>query len=341
MKKVFKYLLRVLVFLIPAWLLIVVYLITDPFKVIHTNSPFYAEEGYLGVNSNAGYISTMTFKENYPRYHYDSFIFGSSRSIHYSVSDWKKYIGDSASCYHFNADGETLYGMMKKVEYIDSVGAKIENALFIVDSYLLECDYNKPGHLYTICPELEGGRNQVMFHWQFFKAFTSPEFWYTFADFKINGELKPYMLNQLIISHEYIHYDVVTNEVRDIRFEQEIADGQYFNSRRLENFLNLRRRPFKRVMGTRHKVMLERIASILERHSASYKVIVHPIYNRVNIDSEDLKTLKAVFGKENVYDFSSDSVLTSDYTLFYDPHHLRPKGTRQILERVYLPNDDL
>ena len=40
MKKVFKYLLRVLVFLIPAWLLIVVYLITDPFKVIHTNSPF-------------------------------------------------------------------------------------------------------------------------------------------------------------------------------------------------------------------------------------------------------------------------------------------------------------
>ena len=35
MKKVFKYLLRVLVFLIPAWLLIVVYLITDPFKVIY------------------------------------------------------------------------------------------------------------------------------------------------------------------------------------------------------------------------------------------------------------------------------------------------------------------
>lgn len=85
MKKVFKYLLRVLVFLIPAWLLIVVYLITDPFKVIHTNSPFYAEEGYLEVNSNAGYISTMTFKENYSRYHYDSFIFGSSRSIYYSV----------------------------------------------------------------------------------------------------------------------------------------------------------------------------------------------------------------------------------------------------------------
>lgn len=338
MKSVFKYLFRVLVFLIPAILLIVAYLITDPFKVVHTKSPFYDEEGYLGVNPNAGFISTMTFKENFPEHNYDSYIFGSSRSIHYSISDWKRFIGQSKSCYHFNADGETLYGLMKKVEYIDSVGAKIDNALLILDSYLLECDYNKSGHLYTICPELEGGRNQIMFHWQFFKAFTSPEFWYTFADFKINGELKPYMLNQLIISHEYIHYDAVSNEVLDVRFEEDIASGKYYDERRLLTFENTRREHFAKVIGSSHKQMLKRVASILKRHNADFRVIIHPIYNKIQINSEDLAVLKDVFGADRVYDFSGDSAFTTDYTLYYDPYHLRPKGTRQILEKVYLPN---
>ena len=111
-----------LVGIIPLTLLLSVYIFLDPFKVIYSYEIFYdsSAKGWVGLNKD--YVSTSTFLNGYKNNHYNSFIFGNSRSIFYQISDWEKHLPAGSSCFHFDASGETLFGIGKKIEFIDSRG---------------------------------------------------------------------------------------------------------------------------------------------------------------------------------------------------------------------------
>ncbi len=91
-----KFFRKALLFVIPFIILLVVYFILDPFKVVKHYSNYYGvdEIGRIGINRD--YISTSTFINNSKTYSYNSFIFGNSRSIFYEINDWKKYIGETS-----------------------------------------------------------------------------------------------------------------------------------------------------------------------------------------------------------------------------------------------------
>ena len=69
-----RFLIKILLFVcIPILVLVAVYLITDPFKTLH---PFSFQ---CFDDTNRDYFSSELFLRNNPVYHYNSFIFGSSR----------------------------------------------------------------------------------------------------------------------------------------------------------------------------------------------------------------------------------------------------------------------
>jgi len=64
------------------------YIITDPKKKIY----HYDEYKFDYIMLNKGDVSTKLLLQNIDKYHYDSFIFGSSRSCATSAREWSKYL---------------------------------------------------------------------------------------------------------------------------------------------------------------------------------------------------------------------------------------------------------
>ena len=72
---------RILLFMLPLLPVVATYMYFDPFKVLRSYDVYYVEGdgGYLNKN----YVSTMNYINKRDKYHYDSFIFGNSRSMFY------------------------------------------------------------------------------------------------------------------------------------------------------------------------------------------------------------------------------------------------------------------
>ena len=333
-----KFLIKILLFASPFFILFGIYLIADPFKVVHSYSSYFPEEGYVAVNPNFGYISTMNYKQKVAKEDYNSFIFGNSRSVHFLIDDWKPYLPKDASCYHFNADGESLYGMMKKMEYIDSIGGKLDNALIILDTYIIAKDKPEHGHLFQTPPELENGQGKLQFQWLYVKAFFNTQFFFTWLDLSISGEIKPYMSRYYLISNEYIKYNSKTNELREIGFEKDIADGKYYTESRIQTFESESRNFCYNKIRTEQKQLLSQMAKILKKQGTDNRIILCPTYDKVEMDKSDLETLYSIFDKERIFNFCGKNKYTTDYHNFYDPQHPRPITTRELLKKTYRPD---
>ena len=131
-----RFLLYSALFLLPFLVVLLPYFITDPFKVLYHYDNYYDTGGKeYYINTNRSYVSTMMYIQNKEMYHYDSFIFGSSRSEYFMVDDWKKYIPGSASCFHFDGSGESLYNIHKKLKYIAG-RSPIRNVLICMEREL-------------------------------------------------------------------------------------------------------------------------------------------------------------------------------------------------------------
>lgn len=332
-----KFIYKTLLMAVPFMLLLILYLTTDVFKVIYDYDAYYAENEKPGVGLNAGYISTSTFEKHHVIRHYDSFIFGNSRSMCYEIEEWKKYLPDSSSCLHFDASSESLYGLYKKVLYIDKSGNVINHALLIIDKSVLEQEKSKDGHLYCIPPQLEDYRNVFSFHCAFVKAFFNPKFLYALADYKLSGEVKEYMSKSYLLSDEEFVYDKNTNEVQSVKFEQEIADGVFYNEEKMKVFEN---KSFpdsvsKPVIEKRQREMLGEIRRIFDKHHTRCKIVINPLFDQIKLNPRDMDALKSLFGEKNVFDFSGTNEITADYHNYYEDSHYRPHIARYILKEIY------
>ncbi|NBR15021.1 MAG: hypothetical protein EBU01_10655, partial [Crocinitomicaceae bacterium] len=148
MKKfIFKLLKFSALIYVPLIITLVLYLTFDPFKVIYERNTYFDPINKPNIELNKDFVSTYTFINNLKNNKYDSFIFGNSRSIFYEIKDWKKHIGSSSKCYHFDASGEALYAMHKKILFISKKNVKIKNCLLILDYPTLKQVDSKKGHL--------------------------------------------------------------------------------------------------------------------------------------------------------------------------------------------------
>ena len=324
--------------LLPLLLILVFYLVTDPFKVLRHYDTYFESGKPPIVILNKDYVSTETFLNNYQKYNYDSYIFGSSRSMFYRLADWEPYI-HSTNCYHFDGYKESIYGVYLKLKLLKEKNMVIKNALLVLDTSILEetNDIKREANLYMKDPALSGS-NKLFFQYQFIKAFFDVKFCIPYIDYKLSGRIKPYMRKFELFAATPMDYNVITNEVQ-ANFTEHLIDSApdaYYNARKGQfRQRNGQVRYSNKVIYGKQASLLNEIHNILQQDNTNCKIIISPMYGQDKINPEDLAYLQQLFGKENVFDFSGKNGITDNVQNYYDEGHYRPNVARYLLSVVY------
>lgn len=324
-------------FFSPILLMVVLYIVLDPFMLIKEYDSFYENGKPAYVDRNNDYVSTCTYDKYKDKYRYNSFILGNSRSRYYRVSDWLKYIDSNASCYHFDASNETLYGIMKKIQYIDKY-SYISNCLIIIDaSILMATEPQTNSYLFYISPQLENQKNIVGFHFSGFKTFINPRFFISYIDLKIRGEVRSYMRKLNVFNENIREYNIQWNETNYPERDKKIKEGTYYNKQIKSTFPQRVTKIEYSLpcIKSKQREQLLIIAKILKRHQANYKIMISPTYDQIKISSLDLKVLKEIFKAENVYDFSGKNQYTNSFYNYYDVNHYTSEVAADMMRQVY------
>ncbi len=315
------------------------YVVLDPFKVVKTYPYFYEKRFNGGVALHKDYVSTMTYLHNKKEHKYDSFIFGNSRSMFFHIDDWKDYIVKDTHCYHFDASGENLVGVLKKLEFVVSHGDSIKNILLPIDYFTIVPENRDNRLLSVLSPVLIDNANWWSFHRIFIGAFVSPDFLRTYIDFRLSHKIKPYMQKKYIDKYPF-NYDHISNEMRYDDFEKEIKQNTFYTNERMKVFY---KRPDTVVTSPvcifdNEKEILSKINSIVKSNHTNIKILINPLYDQKKINPVDLAWLKNEFGECNVYDFSGVNALTEDYRNYYENSHFRPFVASNMMRIVYESN---
>lgn len=332
-----KFLKNVLVFSLPFFMLIVIYIATDVFRVIYHYDPYY--NGSYYIPTNRAYGSTMTYLNQNPNYHYDSFIFGNSRSLFYEVDTWKKYLPKGSKCMHFDEFGGSISGVHDKVLFIDKNGGRIKNALLVIDHAMLS-RLEMAGYLFASPPILKGYSNFFSFHIQHFSAFLTPKFLVALADYNIFGEFRPYMKD--IISNDHHTYVAEYNELQRTKAEKEIKEGIYYDAKHLNVFKNVQKPGTfsNEKLGSKEINCLQEMKNVFDKQHTSYKIVISPLYDQIKLNKESHSILCEIFGKENIYDFSGVNEWNKDYHNYYENSHYRPLVSAEIMGIIYSDNNN-
>lgn len=307
------------------------YLYFDPFRVIHT----YNNYSYLNVTTNRDYISTEMFLKNEPRYHYNSFIFGSSRTLAYSPAHWKNYLENTDSPFMFDASGETCRGIYSKIKFLDSTHIKLKNVLVILcrDASFVS-DQGNEGHLFLKDPRTSG-KSSYSFNMAFLKAYFNPQFLLSYYTYRLTNNYKPWMRGY--IENRKINVDSVTNQITILDQEEEITKQPHaYYERRKDIFYT---RPGEKTdtayrITKNYEGMLREMAAIFKKQKTDYSVILSPLYEQIKFNPKDAGLLKEIFG-DHLFDFTGDNYFTKDLHNYYEKSHYRPVVGDSILHYIY------
>ena len=332
-----KFATRLLIFSIPFifYGIIIVWISwNDPFKIFRKHNSFYSNSI---VDLNREYVCLQLFTNNSKRIKYNSFIFGSSRSLAYKIPEWKKYLDNSSIGFHFDATGEGIYGIFNKLNYLKKKKIKIKNALLILDYSTLTTTENRKGHLSVSPPELSGESR-----FSYYKEYL----WAT-SDLNFIKEYCEYSLfNKYNANNNYIFpnlkSNVKSNDVTgDICFESENKihhDRNGYYSRKIKEGVFYDRKIIvnnEKPISSEEKFLLKKISDVLKSESTNYKIVVSPLYDQKVLGKERMNLLISIFGKENVFDFSGKNKFTNSIYNYYESSHYRPKVANEIMDIVY------
>ncbi len=327
-KKVIKF---TLAGLLPFLIITPGYFYYDPFKVLRPHNDY----SFPHVITNRDYVSTEMFLKHFPKEQYNSFIFGSSRTGAFKFSSWRRYLPADAKPFMFDAAGESIYGIYRKVKFLDSLNIKMKNVFILLcRDFSFSNEANHKGHLFIKDPRISGESN-LDFQLEFYKVYLNPFFLFCFYSYKISGQFKPYMNGY--INDKKIAIDTITNEINIIDREEEISQnpGQYYLKRK-DLFYERTGEKTDSINRINNKniYMLTEIKRILEKNSTHYKVALSPLYEQIKFSHSDMYELKKVFGN-NLYDFSGKNSLSELKTNFYEQSHFRPNVADSIFKIIY------
>lgn len=330
-----KFLIRIVSFVgIPIVVLLVVYVITDPFKTLRPFSLQYFDE------TNRDYLSSELFMRNNPNYHYNSFIFGSSRCNGFNTYHWKHYLPDDSRQYLFQAWGETLTGIEQKIEYLDKNGNDIDNAIVLLDipgSFAAE---QLPKSVVSLKHYKFSGQSVMAFQAHLFYGFIQkPSKWVSSIKGTFSSTIHAFPVDT--ITNDWgIFQDVdidcqpqkdslsnLTEKTRAI-FLKQIGDANY-----TENDL----KESNCLINSEFEKQLHRIKEIFDKHDTDYRIVISPAYcyTHPSINREDLKVLQRIFGEAKVFDYSGKNEITTDCYNFTDRNHFGQSVGWQIIEDTY------
>lgn len=332
MKQLLGYFKSVIFFLSPFIVILLLYIIIDPFMVIFDYHDFN-KRSYIPKNRD--FVSSEVYMLNREKGKYDSFIFGSSTALFVRPSIWKSYLGDSAKVFSFDASRENIAGIWSKIKYIDNKSGQIKNALFIIDYNYAFDKLDRGNVLFMKHP---GVCHSSWFDFQYknFLKIFDIGFARSLIIYSITKEFKPYMADCLL--NERSHIDPVTNEYTNFSIQEELdSDSISYYMVRKDRFPDRTGQPieYRQQITEKHIRMLREIKAIFDKNNTNYKIIIAPNYHQISFNSKDLEILRAEFNSESIFDLSGINNISDAMSNFYDGLHFKPYVGKQILDIAY------
>lgn len=328
-----NFLLRTTIFLLPFLILISIYIVVDPFSVIHKDASLtYNNKDYLNP-INRDYQSTDLLLKTYSKNKYNSFILGNSRSMFYQAKTWTNYIDGIP--FHFNASKETIFGIYGKLRLLDELNIEIKNIVIVLDENTFIGVVNSSGHLFIKHPRVSK-ESFLSFHYEMLKGFLSTSF-FTYIDLYSTKRIKEYMKAYITIPNNW-SFDKNTNQLSYSNFDLILQKDpqKYFTDKKSLFFERPSTQLYSdQIIKEEQKELLIRIKAILDAKNTKYRIVISPLYNQIKLNKDDTKYLRKIFGEQNVFDFSGINSFTSDYRNYYEPSHYRPVVCDSIFSIIY------
>lgn len=322
--------------LLPALLLVALYVTRDPFHVVKPYQGRIYEPGdTVSLTINWGYVTIESYKYYDPEGRFDSFIFGSSLSGYYRIQDWQRQLPPSARPFHFNASRETLYGILNKLKFLRSRGVKINHALLIIEDEMLMRRPLDEDVLFVQHPQTAPEVSWWKFHQLYFNAYRQPEL--------VAYLLCPGPMTSRALDKGYITTDITTriepiNEGYYRQADSLIATNPsaFFTPEHIANYTRpVKELPCQDKITHPVEAVLNAIATILRQQGADYHIIIPPHYGYEAISSSDLYQMELIFGPDRVHDYSHDPLLGTDLHYYYDEGHLIAHECGRLIDSAY------
>lgn len=330
-----KFLNSIFIFAFIPMLLIIGYFYFDPFKVLYS----YDDYSEFSVKPSRDFMTTEKFIKQYKKNRYNSFIFGSSRSLAVRPSSWKRHLGDSARVFSFDASAETIYGIYKKFCFLDSIGVRVDNAVILFDR---DCTFkrtiNDRSYLYVKHPAISG-QSVLDFQMLYFRSYLSPKFMAAYYTNIITNKLYGWMNG--IIGKGAILYDSDTNEITLIEPEKDLAkntEKYYLDRANLFYARDSERIDSVQQIKDIQKSMLIKIQQILSKNNTDYRIILPPLYEQIKFSKQDMSILNNIFDSTRIHDFTGRNSYTESKYNYYENVHFKPAIGDSLLARMYEQN---
>ncbi|MBK8614302.1 MAG: hypothetical protein IPN85_12670 [Flavobacteriales bacterium] len=329
-----RFLLRILIFAIPVLVLLGSYFVTDPFKVLRS----YADPSKDHVVTlNKDHIGTTTYLNLKDEVHYNAFLFGSSRTLAFRLKDWKAHLPADAVPFAFDANKESLFGILGKIRLIDASGGPLDHAIVVICPLHTFAPFrNSESALYIKDPRVSG-ESAYAFQKTMLAAYFSDLFFVKYLDHALTGRRKPYMDDVLTFSNRN-QYDPVSLE-RLMAVEATIqADPERYYREHKDLFPardTTRHDSYPAMIGPEHLTALREIKTIFNKQGTDYAIVISPLYDQKAIATRDLAILRGLFGTGHVFDHSGNNALTSDMHNYLENSHYRASVGRRIMDEIH------
>ena len=331
-----KFVLRTLLALAPVIAYLALYLVVDPFHVVHPYDGQSVKPGdTLERIPNKRFVAIEGLKYYNPTQHYNSFIFGSSLSSNFTVEAWKKHLPADASVYHFTVGAEPLVGIRDELRYLFDHDIPVKHALLVMEEemYRRRTRYDEMPFVahWDVSPDV----TWVDFQRAHFNAFRDPQMF-------IYNWFPSLVVDQLVADAKVRTVpsggrNELTNEDSSYGLDTLILKDpdKYFSSMPWLVNMKPRPNPMPLSINAKAEVLLREIAAMLREHHVDYVVIVPPIFRTQSLQPLDHALLCEIMGEEHVNDFSGDSTLINDLYSYYDGMHILTYRCTELIDRCY------
>lgn len=330
MIKLFIY--KAILLSLPIQIILLFFVVVDPFLIIHEYNDYTKT---YRPSLNKDFISGETYINKREKYHYNSFIFGSSRTLAYPVKSWQKHLDKKAIPFKFDASGETISGIHSKIKYIDSQKDTIQNALLVFcQNKTFVINEDKEGILFMKHPKISQ-TSSFEFYTEFVKAFFERNFMVSFIIYFFTDK-------QLIEKYkdtQNAKLDTINNDLFMQAWEKELKDStQNYYEKRKEIFYQRDTLPVNNQLEIKPQqiVMLKEMKHIFDNHKTNYKIVISPLYNQIYFNKTDIKVLQDIFGVKNIYDYSGINDYTKKVENYYETSHYRLHVGEAIMSEIYM-----
>ncbi len=316
---------------IPLVILIAIYLWTDPFRCLLA----------FDINdvdiTNREYLSTELFLRNEPIYHYNSFIFSSSRGGGMNTYQWKTYLPEGAQPFLFQAWGESLTGIELKMNYLNENNIPINNALIMFDIPGTFSGTQLPTEALGMKHYMFTGHSKFTYNAiQFFNFIQKPSLW------------RKSIKNTIHNVREVCCSDTISNDwdntcaLNYTELPAQDSLKKCTEMTRTTFFSTIEHSGYKIkvsdvVITPQREKQLRHMRDILDANKSDYHIILSPGYCYTNpeVNPKDLKLLQEIFGATRVHNYTGKNEMTEDYNNYSDPNHFGLRVGFMIIEDIY------